>query len=495
VASTSNGRPFQVSDRGAIAELREVLAAAGLSGEGVRRALGSAGELAGRPGDIEIHRRRLGDDPLETLVRLLVLELPVPLATAKRAFVPLAIPQLEELGLVESHGGEVAALVRIVPHDETLIASDRRLRPGGDSPSDHVAGVQGPSLTLSHLTVRRPVDTALDIGTGCGIQAILAAPTSGRVVATDLNERALAFAELNALLNGLDNIELRAGSFFEPVKGERFGLVTCNPPYVISPESAYLYRDSGMKGDAVSHEVVGALPAHLEEGGFATALVSWVPAPGEHWSAPLRRWIADSGCDAWLLHYGTDDPLTHAAKWNREQLAQDAEAFGEVLDRWLSYCDELGIEGISYGAVVLRRRDGANWVRADEMPLEGLRPASEHILRVFGAQDFLAGEHDLLDEAFARAERGVLEQHAVLRDEGWALAGVTLTLDEGLGYRATVDAATAELLAAFDGRTTLRAVVESLAPGQQVSAETLAREALPVVRGLYAAGLLVRWHG
>jgi hypothetical protein len=33
--------------------------------------------------------------------------------------------------------------------------------------------VHGPSLTLSHLTVRRPVETALDVGTGNGIQAIL----------------------------------------------------------------------------------------------------------------------------------------------------------------------------------------------------------------------------------------------------------------------------------------------------------------------------------
>ena len=44
---------------------------------------------------------------------------------------------------------------------------------------------------------------------------------------------------------------MRAGSFFEPVAGERFGLVTCNPPYVISPESAFLFRDSGREGDAV----------------------------------------------------------------------------------------------------------------------------------------------------------------------------------------------------------------------------------------------------
>jgi methylase of polypeptide subunit release factors len=442
LAASSQAWPLELGDRGAVAELGKVLSAAGLSGEGVRTALGTTAELGARPADIAVHRRRLsGDEPLATLVRLFVLQLRVSVAAAERAVSPLGVAHLERLGLVERAAGDVRALVRIVPHDDVLVASDRRLQPGETSPGDHVAGVQGPSLTLSHLTVRRPVETALDVGTGCGIQAILAARSSERVVGTDVNERALVFAEFNALLNGIDNVEVRAGSLFEPVRGERFGLVVCNPPYVISPESEYLYRDSGMQGDRVSREVVTAAPAHLEEGAFATTLVSWVRAPGADWSEPVRGWLDGSGCDAWLLHYGTDDPLTHAAKWNREQHGHDEGVFEETLDRWLSYFAELGIEGIAYGAVVLRRRSGAdNWVRADELPSEGPRPASDHILRVVAAQDFLAGLRDeraLLDETFRLAPRSILEQHARFREGGWALAGVTLTLDEGLGFRAT----------------------------------------------------------
>jgi len=105
--------------------------------------------------------------------------------------------------------------------------------------------------------------------------------TATTFVATDLNERALNLAAFNVLLNGVENVELRAGSFFEPVAGERFELVTSNPPYVISPESAYLFRDSGLEGDSVSRDVVRTAPAHLEEGGFATILVSWIHKPGE----------------------------------------------------------------------------------------------------------------------------------------------------------------------------------------------------------------------
>jgi methylase of polypeptide subunit release factors len=102
------------------------------------------------------------------------------------------------------------------------------------------------------------------------VQALLAAPHCERVVATDLNERALAFAECNATLNGVTNIEFRAGSFFEPVHGECFDLVLSNPPYVISPETELIFRDSGKPGDTVSAELVAELPGHLVAQGYAT---------------------------------------------------------------------------------------------------------------------------------------------------------------------------------------------------------------------------------
>src|SRR5207247_9299507 len=96
------------------------------------------------------------------------------------------------------------------------------------------------------------------------------------VVATDVNERALAFTELNAALNALGNVECRRGGLFEPVGGETFDLITCNAPFVISPEHRWTYRDSGLRGDEFSERVVRGAAEHLADGGFATLLVSWV---------------------------------------------------------------------------------------------------------------------------------------------------------------------------------------------------------------------------
>ncbi|MDP9491670.1 MAG: class I SAM-dependent methyltransferase, partial [Actinomycetota bacterium] len=114
------------------------------------------------------------------------------------------------------------------------------------------------------------------MGTGTGIQAILAARHADHVVATDVSERALAFVSLNAALNGVDNIELRQGSFFEPVAGEQFDLVICNPPYAITPDTSYLYRDGGLGGDSVAEHVVRELPKFLAEGSFGSTMLSWI---------------------------------------------------------------------------------------------------------------------------------------------------------------------------------------------------------------------------
>ena len=157
------------------------------------------------------------------------------------------------------------------------------------------------------------------------MQALLAAEHSGHVVATDINERALHFARFNAILNGVENVEFRHGSFFEPVAGERFGLVVCNPPYVVTPDVEFWFRDGGLDDDAVSERVAEELPSALDEGGFGTMTASWVQsgeAPGER----PRSWLSGTGCDVCVVHTGTDDPLTTAAAWNREALPEELPA-------------------------------------------------------------------------------------------------------------------------------------------------------------------------
>ena len=136
-------------------------------------------------------------------------------------------------------------------------------------------------------------------------------------------------------------------------------------------------------------------------------MASWAQA-GDDPAVRPREWLDGSGCDSWILHTTTDDPLSNAAAWTRDAV-ETPDEFGAALDRWTAYYRELGIEALAYGALVLRRRDGANWSRGASLPPRPLEPASSHLLRMFAGVDATAAGADaLLDSRLAVAPRGAL---------------------------------------------------------------------------------------
>lgn len=77
----------------------------------------------------------------------------------------------------------------------------------------------------------KPSDRVLDMGTGCGISAILAAKASADVVAVDINPKAVECAIANAERNGVrDRITFLQGDVFDPVEGD-FDLIVFDPPF------------------------------------------------------------------------------------------------------------------------------------------------------------------------------------------------------------------------------------------------------------------------
>ena len=244
--------------------MRRALQAAGFTFDNVKRALGADDALSTPPHHVPLLAQRLGDRPLATLIRLFVVGASVGEQDARRALAPLDLADAVGMGIVGTDRSRVHPTLRLTPARQDLVfASD--LEPPGvlDLPSDHVMGVADSSRVLERLTFRRPVQRAVDIGTGCGYHAILAAQHAEQVIATDINPRAIAFTTFNALLNDAGNVECRVGSLFEPVEDLDFDLIVCNPPFVISPDRATLYRDSGLGADRVSQLVVQEAARHL----------------------------------------------------------------------------------------------------------------------------------------------------------------------------------------------------------------------------------------
>jgi hypothetical protein len=164
---------------------------AGYTVDGVRALLGPVAAAALDRNETTPGRRVTGGgSALELLTRLWPLQLPVPRVAAARV---LPLESLVAGGVLAGHGDEVVALVDIRPYADDSgnwwVASD--LTPGLDGrlepvPDDHVLGVNAASSTLAQLTVREPASRALDLGTGCGVQALHLARHCDEIVGTDV---------------------------------------------------------------------------------------------------------------------------------------------------------------------------------------------------------------------------------------------------------------------------------------------------------------------
>ena len=488
--------PLSVADPERIHHLRGVLAQADYTDRGVTQALGveDVCSLSGR--DVPLLLRRTSRaTPLDTLIRLFLIGVPVDQEAVRRAVAPMTVEEWVETGLLESEGAAVAGRMQLLPFQGLVMAFDPPRQIDAGLACDYVMGVGSSSLTLANLTVRRASRRTLDLGTGCGFQAFLAARQSTQVVAVDRNSRAVQIAAFNALLNGLENVQCLEGDLFGPVEGQEFDLVVSNPPFVISPESRYIYRDSGMHGDEVSQKIVRQAPAFLSEGGYCQILCNWAHLAGQPWQERLAGWFAGSGCDAWVMRSDTLDAASYAAKWIRHTEWDDPEHFCQRFEEWVDYYERERIEAISGGLITLRRRsEGANWFRADDSPNRMLGPAGQAILQGFEAHDFLK---TVEDDARLMAQRlqvsPDVRMHQDLRPsgDGWEVLRCEVQLERGLVYAGNVDPFMAGLIAHCDGGRVLGELMADLAAALGKDPAAIAPACLGIVRCLVEQGFLV----
>lgn len=449
---------------------------------------------------------RPGGDPLAAVAAAFVLGLDVPAAALGAAVPRCGLDGLEALGVVErAPGGDARPVVELRPYaaldaagqaDWWVVSDLGEMATGGPLRTDHVLGIGGASTTLAQLTVRTPVARALDLGTGCGVQALHASRHAGAVTATDVSRRALAFAALTAALNGVE-LDLRAGSLLEPVAGEQYDLVVSNPPFVITPRRpgvpAYDYRDGGLAGDALVQQLVEGVGSMLAPGGTAQMLGNWEHRRGEPWADRVGSWLDAAGLDGWVVQREVLDPAQYAETWIRDGGLREGPEFDALYGAWLDDLASRDVDAVGMGFVVLRRpRGGARTVRRLEElagPVPG--PLGGHLAAVLAAQDELA----VLDDAALAARR--LRTAPDVTEERYARPGAehpeVVRLRQGGGFGRTVRAGTAlaGVVGACDGELPLGVLVGAVAAVLEVPAADVAAEVLPAARDLVRDGLLV----
>lgn len=401
----------------------------------VRRALAAgAGDVAGYK--------------VAVLTALFMLGEPVGAAALETALPRTGVAGALDIGLVvptQSASGEqlYAPAVDLRPHEAEdahgsvrwWVASDLgELVTGQALAPDHVLGIGRAGLTLAALTPRKPVETALDLGVGCGIQTLYLLRHVRQVVATDISTRALEFTAFNVSLAGVDSarVQLRQGNLLEPVAGQRFDLIVSNPPFVITPPSVRQaglplmeYRDAG---GPILPALVRGLEDHLNPDGVAVMLGNWEHREGTSWRTSVNQWIGKS-LDAWIIQREVQDPVEYAAMWLRDgglTPERSGAAFENALAAWQEDFNSRQVSGVGMGYLVFHAPVAAGalsglggtalegqtapeepasdaaapgavvepWRVLEEVPTSGQGALGEHVAQVIAAHEALRGLDD-----------------------------------------------------------------------------------------------------
>ncbi|AWK73037.1 SAM-dependent methyltransferase [Rhodococcus oxybenzonivorans] len=451
----------------------------------------------GRNEPVPVRRASASCGELGTLIRLFLLGDDCPIAEVAAALHPLSVEAAVDAGLLASDAGVVRAALDLRPIDTgsgnrwVLSDLDGSMRPR-ETAVDHVIGVGHASLSLLQATPGAPVGSLLDVGTGCGIQALHGTSYAQSVTATDLNVRAVDLAAVTMALNE-EEVELLTGSWFEPVEGRTFDQVVANPPFVVSRATVgHTYRDSGLDLDGASRLMISRSPDYLSPGGTAALLASWVHVAGEDWRSRVASWLPAHGIDAWVVQRDVADPALYVGTWMRDGgLDTKDPSAAATAEQWLDHLESADVEGVGFGFVYLRRTDAPSDLLAEDLTHGFDDPLGAEALAYFDRVAWLR-ENDVLTARFHVQESTALERVFLPGEEGWTQVVARLHRGNGPAWQHEIDDLVASLVAGMrsDGLV-LGELIDLLAAAHDMVATVLAESAIPLVHSLVRHGLVL----
>jgi len=252
---------------------------------------------------------------------------------------------LLEAGLfMECGAGRIGCPFRLSRFWGLFLISDP-LRPGGAA----VMGPGGTTVTAaSGARPPRPVRRLLEVGCGAGSCALLFAGMAQTVVATDVNPRALALTRVNALMNNVDNLELREGDLFEPVRDEQFDWIVAQPPYLPHPPEAAdaLYLFGGPRGDELPLRLLQGAPARLSLGGRAAVLADWPELADEPIDQRIASALDGQSLGVLMLHGPPESADNLAAVYAAAHCDSLDSRLDHDFDLWRDHLARMKIERV-----------------------------------------------------------------------------------------------------------------------------------------------------
>jgi len=186
----------------------------------------------------------------------------------KRYFLRIDTDRLEKTGLLKRKGDYFEALMRLHRIKDVFIVTDL----ASYTREDQVFPLHPENYYFLDTMEIKPGMEVLDLGTGSGIFAIVAAKNGARVLAIEKNPRAYKYAELNMGINGVE-MELRHADYFDWSKKnrKRFDYIMSNPPFEPAPKELvnyYTHSFAGEDGLEMVRRQLDMFPQLLNPGGI-----------------------------------------------------------------------------------------------------------------------------------------------------------------------------------------------------------------------------------
>lgn len=255
-----------------------------------------------------------------------------------------------ELGLMEAAAFEPKVL--FYPVGDLYIVSDLAAKP--EDTADLVFPAVTPhTVSFLRMLSRTPCDAFLELCGGTGAAALSAAHYGARHAWTaDISERAQVFAEFNARLNEIHNVDSVLGDLYEPVAGLTFDRICAHPPYMPAREQKFMYRDGGNDGEWITRRVIEGIPSALRPGGRFHMAGLMVERDGKRIEQRLREMLGPSQAEFDILvivasSYSAEDFYVQEAR-SRHITWTDVGPLCEALEA-------TGLERLVYAWTLIQR--------------------------------------------------------------------------------------------------------------------------------------------
>lgn len=312
------------------------------------------------------------------LAALLLLNENLGRADIERILGAANVETLARKGILRARDQVLTSMVDLFPCERAWVCTDHAITATREK--THVYELGADSYILARMAPRRPVGRALDLCTGSGIHAILAAFHAEESTGVDINPRALAFSQVNAALNGVHGrCRFVEGDLYEAVPGRQFDLIVTNPPWIATPDSGgELYRWGGETGEVITQRIVEGAATALAPDGTLAMYAVYPVFTRDPYVERIRRWLG--GGPGWgvgvvnVMEY----PLSVFVRQHMEMKADWGEYIQEYW-KWLDMLAKLGIESMRCAMVYVRRlgAEHAGWSAEKwaPMPKRSVAPA------------------------------------------------------------------------------------------------------------------------